>query len=72
MEDGRPLETSVVTADFGVNYVSCTVACGSGHGALWGGQLGWSGSGALWSDLLGWSDDGARVGQDILVGWASR
>ena len=27
--------------------VSCTVVCGSGHGALWGSQLGWSGSGAL-------------------------
>jgi hypothetical protein len=28
---------------------------GSGNGALWGDQLGWSGSGALWSDQLGWS-----------------
>ncbi len=48
VEDGRPLGTLMTAVtDFGVNYVSCTVACGSGHGALWGSQLGWSGSGAL-------------------------
>jgi hypothetical protein len=57
---GRPL--GMLMTDFDVNC---------GHGALWGSQLRLSGSGALWSDLLGWSIDCARVGQDILGGWAS-
>ena len=37
------LEVNVV----GRGFISCTVACGSGHDALWGDQLGWSGRGAL-------------------------
>ena len=59
-------------SDFDCDFLTCTVACGSGHGALWDDQLGWSIGCARWNDLLGWSDGCARVGQDILSGWASR
>ena len=70
---GRPLGMLMTAVSHGALWGS--LLGWSGSGALWSDRLGWSGSDALWSDQLGWSigwsDGCARVGQDILGGWAS-
>ena len=64
----------VVTVEFDGNFVSCTVACGSGHGALWGDQRGWSGSGVRCGAtcsggamvVLAWAKTSCAVGAELV------